>query len=154
MFARMGVLNEAELQSRVRIRLSGYVKTIVMEAALTSHLGWTSVYPAGVAHVGAAATAASAALTRFGAERSEYLSAAASRANEAGAAMCEAMRKLDRVRSEAESSNGDPAACAEFCRSVVIPAMDDVRQAGDALEQMVEDRLWPLPRYREMLFLT
>ena len=154
MFAGVGVLNEEELQSRVRIRFGGYVKTVVMEAALTSHLGWTSVCPAAVAHVNAAATAASAASSHFGAGPSAYLAAAAGRANEATASFCDALQKLDRVRAEAEAANGDLAACAEFCRSVVIPAMNQAREAGDALEQMVEDRLWPLPRYREMLFLT
>jgi glutamine synthetase len=31
--------------------------------------------------------------------------------------------------------------------------MADVRKAGDALETMVADDLWPLPKYREMLFM-
>ncbi|HMV69343.1 MAG TPA: hypothetical protein PKA64_21050, partial [Myxococcota bacterium] len=35
----------------------------------------------------------------------------------------------------------------------VLPALEVVRGSVDALEQIVADGLWPLPKYREMLFL-
>ena len=38
-------------------------------------------------------------------------------------------------------------------RDTVLPAMDAVRQGGDALERVVADDLWPLPKYSEMLFI-
>ena len=40
-----------------------------------------------------------------------------------------------------------------ICRDQVIPAMGKVREACDALELIVDDSLWPLPKYREMLFI-
>ena len=38
-------------------------------------------------------------------------------------------------------------------RDAVIPAMAEVRKLGDKLETLVADDLWPLPTYREMLFI-
>ena len=38
-------------------------------------------------------------------------------------------------------------------RDTVLPAMDAVRTAADALERVVADDLWPLPKYSEMLFI-
>ena len=38
-------------------------------------------------------------------------------------------------------------------RDVIIPAMNAVRAAGDQLEALVADDLWPLPTYQEMLFI-
>ena len=38
-------------------------------------------------------------------------------------------------------------------RDVIIPAMNAVRAAGDQLETLVADDLWPLPTYQEMLFI-
>lgn len=38
-------------------------------------------------------------------------------------------------------------------RDKVIPAMDGVRAEADALERMLPDDLWPLPKYSEMLFI-
>jgi glutamine synthetase len=41
---------------------------------------------------------------------------------------------------------------AEAYRDQVAPAMLKVREAADTLEGLVADELWPLPKYREMLF--
>ena len=42
---------------------------------------------------------------------------------------------------------------AKHSRDAVIPAMNAVRAAGDKLEGIVADDLWPLPTYQEMLFI-
>ena len=42
---------------------------------------------------------------------------------------------------------------AGHARDGLLPAMDAVRSAADALEGVVADDLWPLPTYQEMLFL-
>jgi len=42
---------------------------------------------------------------------------------------------------------------AEHAQKGLLPAMDAVRKAADALEGMVADDLWPLPTYQEMLFI-
>jgi glutamine synthetase len=39
-------------------------------------------------------------------------------------------------------------------RDLVMPAMVELRTHADLLESLVEDDLWPLPKYREMLFLS
>ena len=41
----------------------------------------------------------------------------------------------------------------KFCADTVRGLMDDVRTHADALEGEVADADWPLPKYREMLFL-
>ena len=35
----------------------------------------------------------------------------------------------------------------------IIPAMDALRKDVDALETVVDDKVWPMPKYREMLFI-
>jgi glutamine synthetase len=50
-------------------------------------------------------------------------------------------------------ADGDPFAHAKHSRDAVIPAMNSVRTTGDALEMFVADEYWPLPTYREMLFI-
>ncbi len=52
-----------------------------------------------------------------------------------------------------EHPNGDSLEHARHSRDVIIPAMEAVRAAGDKLEGLVADDLWPLPTYQEMLFL-
>src|SRR5262249_6825446 len=50
-------------------------------------------------------------------------------------------------------ADGDVFAHAKYMRDAVIPKMVDLRTLGDKLETMVADNLWPLPTYREMLFI-
>jgi glutamine synthetase len=63
-----------------------------------------------------------------------------------------ALESLDEARKLAESHSGDELAHARAYRDDILPAMAEARGAGDALELLVDDTLWPLPKYREMLF--
>ena len=38
-------------------------------------------------------------------------------------------------------------------RDTIVPAMNDLREIGDQLEVVMPSELWPLPTYREMLFI-
>ena len=42
---------------------------------------------------------------------------------------------------------------AKHMRDAVVPAMNELREAGDQLELIVPHEVWPLPTYREMLFI-
>jgi len=64
-----------------------------------------------------------------------------------------ALDHLDTLRTELEGLKGDLPEKAEFCRSQILPAMGEARASGDILEGLVDDSLWPLPKYREMLFI-
>src|SRR4030095_10360364 len=50
-------------------------------------------------------------------------------------------------------ANGDAVKHAKYFRDKVIPSMNALRESGDALEGLVPQDLWPLPTYREMLFV-
>jgi glutamine synthetase len=53
----------------------------------------------------------------------------------------------------AHHADGDPYAHAKSTRDTILPAMSALRILGDKLEMTVADDLWPLPTYREMLFI-
>jgi glutamine synthetase type III len=62
---------------------------------------------------------------------------------------------LDALRSlmvQAEDQDGEEAE-ARFLADQVRPAMAKAREAADHLEHQVDDDLWSLPKYREMLFV-
>ena len=50
-------------------------------------------------------------------------------------------------------AEGDALAHAKHYRDHVVTGMAELRKAGDKLETMIADDLWPLPTYREMLFI-
>jgi glutamine synthetase len=47
---------------------------------------------------------------------------------------------------------GEAQKSAEYCCGTVIPAMQALRTTVDSLEESVDDGLWPLPTYTELLF--
>src|SRR6185369_58159 len=66
-------------------------------------------------------------------------------------ALYDCIAKLEKAHAEAESKGSLPKK-AEAYKDDVIPAMLAVRNVVDGLEAVVSDELWPLPKYREMLF--
>ena len=153
-FARHGIYTEEELNSRHTILLETYIKTLNIEALLTSNLARTMILPAVLRHQHdlARTIEATRAALKTAAElrvQEDQLHEVVERASR----LKECIDKLDRQRAEAESHHGDHAGHARFYRDRVYPAMEDVREQSDALEQIVDDAHWPLPKYREMLFV-
>jgi glutamine synthetase len=73
-------------------------------------------------------------------------------------ALTELVAKLEAATDGLEKAidhktSGDVMAHARHFRDVVLPAMGAVRAVADKLEGIVADDLWPLPNYREMLFI-
>ena len=57
------------------------------------------------------------------------------------------------TRLPAQHTDHDPIAHAKHIKGKVKPAMAELRRLGDALQLEVASELWPLPTYRELLFL-
>lgn len=55
------------------------------------------------------------------------------------------------AKDKAKSIVGSQKQAESYCTDV-IPLFDNIREASDALEMMVDDELWPLTKYRELLF--
>ncbi len=153
LLSKYGVLSEEELASRHKVLLETYVKTLNIEALLASTIARQQILPAALHYQRDVAEAVSR--TR------ESLKGASLGASEAllkelaylTSRLKEAIDALDHVRGDAEAHHGALAAHAKFYRDKVLPAMDEVRAAADLLELAVDDTLWPLPKYREMLFV-
>jgi glutamine synthetase len=51
------------------------------------------------------------------------------------------------------SSNGSAEKHAKYMRDKIVPAMAKLRELGDQIEVLTPHEIWPLPTYREMLFV-
>jgi glutamine synthetase len=60
---------------------------------------------------------------------------------------------LKEVHERLEEKGADGPALALHCRDQILPAMGDLRAQSDRLELLVDDALWPLPKYHELLFV-
>ena len=50
-------------------------------------------------------------------------------------------------------ANGEGRAAAVQYHDKVVPMLENIRTHVDSLELMVDDQMWPLPKYRELLFI-
>ena len=148
-FEKYGVLNERELHARYEVALEQYNKTINIEAQLMVLMANRYILPSGYRFQGELAGSVSAVKTAGGVakETKKTLDQVTRLVDEAKVAVDELQRLLE------HESNGDAVKHAKYFRDKVIPAMGALRESGDALESLVPQDLWPLPTYREMLFV-
>ena len=146
----LGILSEAELESRYHVRVERYVKDMLIELHTLEQLVDTMILPAAYAHANALARGAAHA-KQAGITHVPQV-AAADRVGAQIVALEEARAGLHAVLERADAMHGDPADCARLLTGDGAGAMAAVRAASDALELMLPDDQWPLPKYREMLF--
>ncbi|TQK28127.1 glutamine synthetase III [Arthrobacter sp. SLBN-53] len=146
-FEKYGVFNERELHSRYEVRLEQYALTIAVEAKLALELGTTVILPAAVRYqTELAQNIATLKAAGFDADTT-LLEAVSTPIAELTAAV--GVLKAGLSDHSAESALDEAA----HAQKVLLPAMDAVRAAADALEGVVADDLWPLPTYQEMLYI-
>jgi glutamine synthetase len=148
LFTKYKVYSEKELQSRFVILSEAYVKTLDIEAKTAIMMARSMILPAALRYqkevAESVAAAKAAGVTAAGADT---LSTLITAINEFQAALA-ALEK-----AHGHHTDGDPYTHARHMRNEVFPAINDLRKAADKLETLVADDLWPLPTYREMLFI-
>ncbi len=149
LFEKYSVLSARELESRLEIALEQYFKTINIEGEATAEIAGTMILPTAVRYLTELARA------REGLRELKDGGKGVRRTMEQVSALVDELREsLDHlVAQNAELGGDDVHSKALHMRDNIIPAMRDVRSVCDRLEKVVPDDLWPLPRYREMLFV-
>ncbi|HWA16981.1 MAG TPA: hypothetical protein VG817_11135, partial [Gemmatimonadales bacterium] len=148
LFKKYGVLNKAEYESRIHIQYEKYVKQLTIEAETMAVIGRTQILPAAIEHQGRTA-AAIASTEAAGVKDKDSLEALGEYVNLVSR-FREALEQLEKVVAHHDD---DPVKHAQWIRDKVKPAMAEVRTYADTLETHVAAELWPLPTYRELLFL-
>lgn len=147
-FEKYGVLSEREVHSRYDIYVERYCKDINTESLSALNMAKTMILPAAYRYQGELAATAASLKTALG-----------------GNVDMSTLKTVSQLVADLEKSiggletamshhgSGDLLAEAKHFQSSVIPAMKAVRDVADKLEGIVADDLWPLPTYREMLFI-
>ena len=147
---KLGILSQAEIESRYHIRLERYVKDMLIEIHTLEEMIDTMVLPAAFSYLSALTKSAADAKTA-GLKPIPQLETANTIAR-----MIEALQTrravLGKVTAKAEGMHDALESQAKLLTTDGADRMADVRESSDALELVVSDDLWPLPKYREMLF--
>ena len=150
LFTALGILSKEELASRYHVRMERYVKDMLIEMHMLREMADTMILPAAYAYQGALARSAAEARAAGIKERPQV-----DRANEVGVLARQLKTRRDalgKVIDKAEHLHEKLEECARLLTGAGADAMADVRSTCDALEGVVADDTWPLPKYREMLF--
>ncbi|MEO5826334.1 MAG: glutamine synthetase III [Gemmatimonadales bacterium] len=148
LFKKYGVLTKSEVDSRHHIAVEKYVKQLVIEAETMVSIARTQILPAALRHQKLLAETITAT-EGAGVDCDDTVTEL-----ERIARMVGTVREgIDALEKASGFGGDDPMKHALHIRDTVRPAMAELRTAVDALEPRVAADLWPLPTYREMLFL-
>jgi glutamine synthetase len=147
LFEKYQVLSNREMHSRYDIYMDRYCKDVNSESLTALSLAKTLILPAAYRYQGELAGIA-ANLKAIG--KNAHLGTLETLTTLVG----QLEGAVTKLESAVEHKGAkDLASEARHFRDDVIPAMLAVRQVADKLEEVVADNLWPLPRYREILFI-
>ncbi|MEO0513421.1 MAG: glutamine synthetase III [Planctomycetota bacterium] len=147
-FKRHKVLTKAELESRYNIFVEKYALQLRIESESMVLIGRQQILPAAFEHQGRlaeAVAATEAADVDPGSLRDELEDVA-----ELTNRFRQTLEKLDAADN---TSYDDLTKDARYMKQTVVPVMDELREIGDLLEARVATDLWPLPNYRDLLFI-
>ncbi len=149
LFEKYGVLSEVELHARYIAKAEQYAKLINIEANTMCDMARHLYVPAIMSYAGDVA----AALVEKGklGIRSKVQEGLCASLNEGADTIWELATKLEEKNATARAIE-EPAPRDEAYRDMVLPAMDELRAAVDAMEVICSKECWPVPSYNDMLF--
>ena len=147
---KLGILSKPEIESRFHIRLERYVKDMLIEIHTLDEIVDTMILPASFSYL-ASLTRSAADAKAAGVKPVPQLDAA-NAISELIQQLQTRRAALGKVAAKAEGMHDELEAQARLLTADGADRMAEVRETSDALELVVSDDLWPLPKYREMLF--
>jgi len=156
LFTTTGVMSEVELHSRNEVKWETYVKKIQIEARVLGDLSINHIIPVATRYQSLLLDNVYKTKAVFGAEKAEKISAMnlalieeISEHTSVIKSTVEAMVEARKVANVIEHEKDKAIAYNES----VLPFFDIIRKHIDQLELIVDDEMWTLPKYRELLFI-
>ncbi len=148
LLSKYKILSRVETEARCVIYLEKYCKQVAIEADTMVAMSRTLILPAAQQHQRrlAESIAAVQAADVDCEEQREQL-------EDFVALVTRFARSINSLEEALGHHDADPLKHAQYLRNKVKPLMADVRSAGDELESLIADDLWPMPTYRDLLFV-
>ncbi|MBO6144224.1 MAG: glutamine synthetase III [Prevotella sp.] len=156
MFESTKVMNRKELEARNEVKWETYVKTVQIEARVLGDLAMNHIIPVSTHYQSQLIKNVQGMKDVFTADKATRLSTRNMKLIEEIAERTERIEQLvDELTDARRVANriGDIHQRAIAYHDTVCPKMEAIRKEIDKLEMIVEDGLWTLPKYRELLFI-
>ena len=153
MFTKTGVYTEKELLARNEVKWETYVKKVQIESRVMVRMAINHIIPAAIAYKTALMKELTLAKELFGnldrcGTEVRILDRIDRYVEEVGV-KAEAMKEARKAANAIEGEYERALAYHEIAESLY-----DLRKPIDKLEEVVDNKLWPLPKYRELLFIS
>ena len=156
MFESLGVMTKKELEARNEVKWETYTKKIQIEARVLGDLSMNHIIPVATRYQSALLKNVENMADIFDKGKALTLSARNIKLIEEIAERTSAIERmveeLINARRQANKIEDEHQKAIAY-HDNVEPKLDDIRYEIDKLELIVDDSLWPLPKYRELLFI-
>lgn len=156
MFAATHVLSEKELEARNEVKWEIYIKKVQIEARVLGDLSLNHIIPVVIRYQSLLLDNITKLKATFNEEDYLEISAEQQRLIRKIAGHINAVTKMvDEMIEARKRANRitDLRSKAIAYHDEVAPYLDTIREHIDDLELMVDNQMWPLPKYRELLFI-
>ena len=153
-FSKMGVLAPNEVEARFEILNETYVKKLQIEARIMGDMCLNHVIPAAVRYQNILIENVKGIKEIFGDGYMQYCAAEIETLKKISTYINSLSLDVERLVEERKKANKieNIAERAKVYSHNVKDVMDEIRYSADKLEILVDDEMWPLPKYRELLF--
>ena len=156
MFEKSGVLSLKEIEARNEVKWETYSKKIQIESRVLGDLAINHIIPAAVRYQSTLLDNVYKIKQLFSGDKADTIAAIdmdnIEQISENIAAIKTKVKEMIEVRHKANRMPSERDKAIAY-HDDVMPKMDEIRAHIDNLELMVDNEIWPLPKYRELLFI-
>jgi len=147
-----GVLSRVEMESRYEIALENYIKTINVEALTMIEMAKRQILPAVIKFMTDIATSINTIKATGVAADLTAQTELLTEVSSLTASLKKNIAVLEESVVKASNAHGDTYEQASLFRFDVFEKMGTLRQVADTLETLVDQDVWPMPTYSDLLF--
>ncbi len=154
LYERHKIMNKIEVEARYEIELEEYIKKVQIEGRILGDISRNHVIPTAVAYQNKLIENVQGLKDIFGREYTQYASEQLNLIKQISGHISSIMSNVDKMTEERKMANKIDHADkrAETYCNKVKPYFEEIRYACDKLELLIDDEIWPLTKYRELLF--
>ncbi len=154
LFTEMGVLSESEVKARQEIELEAYTRHLQIEGRVFDELVYNHVIPAAIEYQSKLIKNVRGLKDIYGPAHENFSDGQSGIIKQIAEHMVSLKKATDAMtdaRRKANKITDTQKKAFAYC-DTVKPIFEDIRKHCDKLEQLIDNRLWPLTKYRELLF--
>ena len=155
LFKRMKVMSEVEVKARQEVELESYIFHIQIEGRVYNELVYGHIIPAAITYQNSVIKNVMGLKEIYGAAHKKLSDGQLAIIEQIAEHIAAVKKKTDAMTQARKSANAlkdSHKKASAYCENVK-PYFDEIRYHCDKLEQLIDNAIWPLTKYRELLFL-